>query len=63
MVEGQGLKKTEEYRRYAAECRALARGTKSGEHRNQLLIMAETWDGLAAERERAVKADDAAARP
>ena len=49
-----GLKKAGEYRRHAEECRVLARAAQNAEHRNQLLIMAETWDGLAAERERAV---------
>jgi hypothetical protein len=48
------LKKTEEYRRHAAACRDLARHAQNGEHRNQLLIMAETWDGLAVERERGI---------
>ena len=49
------LKKAGEARRHAEECRVLARAAQNGEHRNQLLIMAETWDGLAAERELALK--------
>jgi hypothetical protein len=48
------LKKAAEYRRHAAECRVLARSAHNVEHRNQLLIMAETWDSLASERERAI---------
>ena len=57
MGRGAELKKAEEYRRHAAACRDLARHARNAEHRNQLLIMAETWDGLAAERERAVRAN------
>ena len=59
---GFDLKKAVDYRRHADECRVLARAAQNGEHRNQLLIMAETWDGLAAERERAVGAGSAPAR-
>ena len=54
------MKKAEEYRHHAAECRVLARAAKNEEHRNQLLIIAETWEGLASERERAVKEDSSA---
>ncbi len=43
------MKKASEYRRHAEECRALAKGM-SGEQRDQLLVMANTWDRLAAER-------------
>jgi hypothetical protein len=51
------VKKASEYRRHAEECRALAKQMKQGEYRDQLLIMAETWDRLAAEREAALPAE------
>jgi hypothetical protein len=44
------LKKIEEYRRYAAECRDMAR-MASPAHRLQLHQMAETWEQLAHKRE------------
>lgn len=43
------MKKASEYRTHAEECRSLARGV-TGEQRNQLLEMAETWERLAEER-------------
>jgi hypothetical protein len=46
------MKKASEYRQHAQECRALAKGMEQGEHREQLLRMAETWEGLAEQRER-----------
>ena len=46
------MKKTEDYRQHASECRALARKARSEEERQQLLTMAATWDILAVERER-----------
>jgi hypothetical protein len=45
------LEKISNYRRQAEECRLLARKAQNDEHRSQLLIMAETWETLAAERE------------
>jgi hypothetical protein len=45
------VKKASEYRKHAEECRALARQMKQGEYREQLLVMADTWDRLAEERE------------
>ena len=48
------MKKTSEYRKHAEECRSLARQMKQGEYREQLLVMADTWDRLAAEREAAL---------
>ncbi|HEX2725932.1 MAG TPA: hypothetical protein VHN20_08955 [Beijerinckiaceae bacterium] len=45
------MKKASEYRKHAEECRALARQMKQGEYREQLLVMADTWDRLAEERE------------
>jgi hypothetical protein len=44
------MKKASEYRQHAEECRAMARTMVSGEHQDQLLEMAATWDRLAAER-------------
>jgi hypothetical protein len=44
------MKKASEYLQHAAECRVLASGMGTGEHRDQLLEMAATWDRLAAER-------------
>jgi hypothetical protein len=50
------VKKASNYRENAEQCRKLARSIgATGEQREQLLRMAETWDALAAERER--KAD------
>jgi hypothetical protein len=48
------LNKSDEYRRHAGECRVLARHMQNAEYRKQLLAMAETWEGLAIERERVV---------
>jgi hypothetical protein len=44
------MKKASEYRQHAVECRHLAAAMQSGEQRDQLLAMAETWDLLAADR-------------
>ena len=44
------MKKASEYHEHATECRALAVSAK-GEHRSMLLKMAETWEGLARDRE------------
>lgn len=44
--------KASEYRQHARECRALATKMHIGEHRDQLLAMASTWDWMAEERER-----------
>jgi len=46
------MKKAQDYRQHASECRALARKARSDEERHQLLTMAATWDILAVERER-----------
>ena len=48
------MKKASEYRQHAEECRTLAKGT-TGEQRDRLLAMAETWDKLAAERSELVR--------
>ena len=44
------MKKASEYRRHAEECRVLAQRMAQGEHRDQLLEMAATWEKLAADR-------------
>jgi hypothetical protein len=43
------VKRAEEYRRHADECRMLARGAATAEDREQILAMAETWEKLAFE--------------
>jgi hypothetical protein len=40
------MKSAAEYRQYAKECRALAKGF-TGERRQQSLELAETWEDLA----------------
>ena len=49
------MKKASEYRQHADECRTLAGRMDVGEHRDQLLEMAATWDRLANERADMVK--------
>ena len=44
------MRTIQEYLRHAEECDALARKTTSGERREQILRMAETWRMLADER-------------
>jgi hypothetical protein len=46
------MKKVEDYRRHAKECRTLAKKARSDEERKQLLVMGDTWERLAIERER-----------
>lgn len=46
------MKKTEDYRKHAQECRAMAQNARNAEERGQLLKMAEAWDRFAVERER-----------
>jgi hypothetical protein len=45
------LKKTEDYRAHAAECRQLARSALTAHERAQLERMALTWESLATDRE------------
>jgi hypothetical protein len=45
------VKKTSEFHQHAEECRALAAGAQSSEHREMLMKMARAWESLAAERE------------
>lgn len=44
------MKKAEEYREHAAECRQLATKAVTVDERDQLLAMAETWEMLAIQR-------------
>ena len=44
------MRKVEEYKRHADECRQLASVSSNEESRRQLLEMAETWEGLARDR-------------
>jgi hypothetical protein len=45
-----------DYRAHAQECRDIAK-TMNGEQHEQMLKMAETWENLAAERERQAHRD------
>jgi hypothetical protein len=45
------VKKASEYQQHAEDCKALAAGATSPEHRDMLLKMAETWESLARNRE------------
>jgi len=46
------LKTVAEYCEHAQECRRLAQSIASAENKVTLLSMAETWENLAAEREK-----------
>ncbi len=46
------MKKASEYHQHAAECRMLAHNAVSPEHKAMLETMAQTWEGLALDRER-----------
>jgi hypothetical protein len=45
--------KAEEYRHLARDCRLVARGLPLGENRSAFLEIAEEWDRLADQQERA----------
>jgi hypothetical protein len=45
------VKKASEYRAHAHECRVLAKQMEQGEHRDQLMATADTWDRLAEQRD------------
>ena len=49
------MKKVQDYRQHADECRILARKARTDEERLQLMTIATTWDTLAEERERLLK--------
>jgi hypothetical protein len=60
---GNAMKKGFEYRQHAQECRALANKMEQGEHRDQLLRMAETWDRLADDRDALISRHPEIAQP
>ena len=45
------MKKAEDYRAHAAECRRLAAAAQDQKTREQLVKMADTWESLASDRE------------
>lgn len=45
------------YRRHARACHMLVRHAQNEDQRQQLLVMAETWESLALERETMASAD------
>jgi hypothetical protein len=45
------MKKVLDYRRQAADCRAMAKQMSLHEHRDRLLRMAEEWELAAEQRE------------
>jgi hypothetical protein len=49
------MKKPSQYPQHAVECRQLASRMDVGEHRDQLLAMAATWEKLATERSELVR--------
>jgi hypothetical protein len=49
------MKKASDYRKYAEECRALAKQMPDGKQRRQLMEMAKTWDNLASDQERLLR--------
>jgi hypothetical protein len=49
---GATLEKSEDFRRYADECRARARATPNDHDRAYLLDLAKAWEALAADRDR-----------
>jgi hypothetical protein len=44
------MRKVEDYRKHANECRTMARNTTNEDQRQGLLKMAETWESLAKDR-------------
>ena len=52
------MKKTQEYRKHAQECRAMAQNARTAEERGQLMKMAEAWERFAVERERGLHDGD-----
>jgi hypothetical protein len=49
---GSSLRKVAEYLKHAEECRKMMAAAATDEQKNMLDAMAQTWDGLAAERVR-----------
>ena len=50
--EGQVMRKVAEYLEHAAECRKMANQTGNAQYKKQLQDMAQTWEMLAAERQK-----------
>jgi hypothetical protein len=46
------MRKLPEYKEHAEECRKMAATMKNAEQKKKLENMAETWEMLAAEREK-----------
>jgi hypothetical protein len=46
------MRRVEDFLKHAAECRRLARGIADQEKQKTLLVMADTWEALAREREK-----------
>src|SRR4051812_34373590 len=44
------MRKIEDYKNHAHDCRAMARISTNEEHRQGLIQMAEIWESLAADR-------------
>jgi hypothetical protein len=44
------MKTADEYKKHSEECRKLARTALTPEERQQLIVMAETWEQLAQNR-------------
>lgn len=49
------MRKVEEYREHAFECRAMAKRSVDPYERQALLHIAEVWDDLANQREKLLK--------
>ena len=45
------MKKVEDYRQHAVECRKMANRIRRPEDKDMLMNMAATWESLAANRE------------
>jgi hypothetical protein len=58
MLPRHTMKKTDEYRKHADECRSMAQSARTAEERGQLLKMAEAWERFAVERERGLHQAD-----
>jgi RNA polymerase-interacting CarD/CdnL/TRCF family regulator len=49
------MKKAEEYRAHAEDCRRLASQTRDQNEKQQILKVAEVWEDLARTREKITK--------
>jgi hypothetical protein len=48
------MKKLEDYRAHADECRAMANRARSPEDKAMLMNMAASWESLAADRQKRI---------